>query len=144
MQEFIPPDFVIQDKITHEENPKEQPTHSTSKKTTIVSTKLLEQLIIENKETKEELKILKKLVLEIHNKIFGEEQGLGPATEHAGPSSTLVEEEEVENREEVEKEEQRKEKESTQTIDVSIKIKLDKRINKYISIYKTYILPDVN
>ncbi|PON91241.1 hypothetical protein TorRG33x02_130570 [Trema orientale] len=117
MEEFRTPEFIEEEKNKQQKTAQIKPKDSAS--TTTISTRLLEQIIQENRETKQEVYLLKKLVLEIHNKIFGQEQVPVPATEQAGPSTTLVEEEEVENREEAEKEEQRKEKESTQTIDDS-------------------------
>ncbi|PON97931.1 hypothetical protein TorRG33x02_062460 [Trema orientale] len=88
MEEFRTPEFIEQEKNKQQKTAQTEPKDSSS--TTTISTRLLEQIIQENRETKQEVQKLKRLVLEIHNKIFGQEQGPGPATEQAGPSATLV------------------------------------------------------
>ena len=65
------PEFIEQEKNKHQKTAQTKPKDSAS--TTTISTRLLEQIIQENRETKQEVQILKKLVLEIHNKIFGQE-----------------------------------------------------------------------
>ncbi|PON52730.1 hypothetical protein PanWU01x14_206910 [Parasponia andersonii] len=63
-----------------------------------------------------EVKMLRKFVLEIHNKLFGNvQQEVGPTLKKLDRVPKELKKKEAEDEEEANKEKQRKEKESTQT-----------------------------